>query len=132
MKRLEDNAWNPYLCGAISGLLLIFSVLIAGKYFGASTTFVRSVGLIEKMYSAERVAGMAYFQSKVPKIDWQFMFVLGVLIGAFIAAKISGTFQWQAIPTMWHQRFGPSLKRRGIAAFIGGVIIMFGARLAGG
>ena len=132
MKKLDDNAWNPYVCGAISGLLLVLSVLLAGKYFGASTTFVRSVGLIEKTFSAERVAKMAYFQSKVPKIDWQFMFVVGVLIGAFIAAKISDTFQWQAIPNMWEQRFGPSLIKRGIVAFIGGVIVMFGARLAGG
>ena len=75
---------------------------------------------------------MAYFQSKVPKIDWQFMFVLGVLIGAFIAAKTSDTFQWKAIPNIWEQRFGPSLINRGIVAFIGGVIVMFGARLAGG
>lgn len=132
MKKPDDNAWNPYLCGALSGLLLIFSVLIAGKYFGASTTFVRSVGLIEKTFSAERVAKMPYFQSKVPKIDWQFMFVLGVLIGSFLAAKITDTFQWQAIPNMWDQRFGTSLKKRGIVAFIGGIIVMFGARLAGG
>jgi len=46
------KVWNPYLAGALSGVVLILSVWIAGKYFGASTTFVRSAGLIEKTFSA--------------------------------------------------------------------------------
>ena len=33
---------------------------------------------------------------------------------------------------MWASRFGPSPVKRGIFAFAGGVILMFGARLAGG
>jgi hypothetical protein len=33
---------------------------------------------------------------------------------------------------MWEKRFGPSKLKRGIVAFIGGVIAMFGARLADG
>ena len=132
MANTEDKGWNPYLAGALSGIVLILSVLIAGKYFGASTTFVRSAGLIEKIFNPERVKSMAYFQSKVPKIDWQFMFVLGVLIGAFISAKTSKSFNCMAIPPMWEKRFGSSIKNRAIIAFIGGVIVMFGARLAGG
>lgn len=49
---LKEKGWNPYLAGALSGVVLILSVWIAGKYFGASTTFVRSAGLIEKRFSA--------------------------------------------------------------------------------
>ena len=33
---------------------------------------------------------------------------------------------------MWAERFGPSPLKRGLFAFIGGIILMFGARLAGG
>ena len=128
----EDTGWNPYLAGALSGVVLILSVLIAGKYFGASTTFVRSAGLLEKIFSPDRVKGMAYFQKELPKIDWQFMFVVGVLMGAFISAKTSNSFRIQAIPSMWETRFGKDIKKRAVIAFIGGVIAMFGARLAGG
>ena len=132
MSWLTKEEWSPYLAGALSGVVLILSVLIAGKFFGASTTFARSVGMIEQLFSAERVAGLDYFIKYVPKIDWQFMFVVGVLVGSLIASKTSDTFQWQAIPDMWMMRFGFSQSKRAIVAFIGGAIAIFGARLAGG
>jgi len=132
MTRTEDKVWSPYLAGALSGVVLILSVWIAGKFFGASTTFVRSAGMIEKLVSAERVARIEYFVKESPKIDWQWMFVVGVFIGSLIASTASGTFQWKAIPDMWERRFGPSKVKRGIVAFVGGIIAMFGARLADG
>lgn len=132
MNWLKKKEWSPYLAGGLSGVVLILSVWIAEKFFGASTSFVRSAGMIEKLFGAERAAGMDYFIKNVPKIDWQWMFVIGVLIGSLIASTTSGAFRWQAVPDMWKARFGPSPTKRGIVAFIGGAIAMFGARLAGG
>jgi hypothetical protein len=129
---VKDRGWSPYLAGALTGLVMVLSVWIAGKYFGASTTFVRSAGLIEKVFSAERIAQMEYFIEEVPKIDWQWMFVVGILFGSFIAAQTSATFRWQAIPDMWQSRFGTNATKRGVIAFIGGLVAMFGARLADG
>jgi hypothetical protein len=126
------KGWNPYLAGALSGVVLVLSVWIAGKYFGASTAFVRSAGLIEKQVSSERVAKMDYFVKVVPKIDWQWMFVVGVFVGSLIASTTGKTFQWQALPNMWQSRFGPGKINRWVVAFTGGAIAMFGARLAGG
>lgn len=128
----NDKGWNPYLAGALSGLVSIFSVWIAGKYLGASTTFVRTTGMLEKLIDPSRVAKMEYFIKEVPQVDWQWMFVVGVLIGAFIAAKTGGSFQWQSVPDMWQARFGSSVVKRGVFAFVGGIIAMFGARLADG
>ncbi len=82
--RQEPSGWNPYVAGALSGLLLIFSVWFTGKYVGASTTFVRSAGYIEKLFDADRVAGMEYFKKELPKIDWQFVFVVGIFFGSLI------------------------------------------------
>ena len=132
MDEIQDKGWSPYISGALSGVVLVLSVLIAGKYFGASTTFVSMSGLIEKIFSPEHVKSLTYFQSKVPKIDWQFMFVVGVLIGAFISAISSNSFSLIAVPPMWKKRFGVNTKKRAIIAFFGGGIAMFGARLAGG
>jgi len=128
----KDRGWSPYLAGALTGLVMILSVWFAGKYFGASTTFARSAGLIEKIFNAERVAKMDYFIQETPKIDWQWMFVVGILIGSFIAAKTSASFKWQAVPAMWQSRFGSSRVKRGVVAFAGGLAAMFGARLADG
>ena len=132
MKIDNDDGWSPYLAGTLSGVVLILSVWIAGKFFGASTSFVLSAGMIEKLFGAERVADMPYFVSKVPKIEWQWMFVLGIFIGSLISAVTSASFQWQALPEMWRKRFGPSHGKRAAVAFIGAAVAMFGARLAGG
>jgi len=129
----EDKGWNPYLAGALSGLVSVLSVWIAGQFLGASTTFVRSVGLLEQIISPERVAQMEYFIKTTPKIDWQWMFVVGIFIGALIAATTSKSFRWQGLPDLWQQRFGPESKnKRAVFAFFGGAIAMYGARLADG
>ena len=60
------------------------------------------------------------------------MFVVGILIGAFIAASTSGSFRFQTVPDMWQERFGDNAIKRGAVAFVGGTIAMFGARLADG
>jgi uncharacterized protein len=129
----RDRGWNPYLAGALSGLVGVLSVWIAGQYLGASTTFVRTAGLLEKVFAPERVEQMAYFVKTVPRIDWQWMFVVGILIGAFLAAITSRSFVWKGLPDMWQERFGPNSRRlRGVFAFGGGTVAMFGARLADG
>ena len=128
----QENYWSPYVAGACAGLVLVFSVWFTGKYFGASTSFARSAGLIEKAFSAERVGRMDYFVKTVPKIDWQWMFVFGIFIGSLVASRFSGTFMLLAVPDMWQDRFGSGITGRATVAFLGGLVAMFGARLAGG
>ena len=128
----EKKGWSPYLAGALTGLLIVLSVWFTGKYVGASTTFVRSAGFIEQVFDAERVAQMPYFIKEAPKIDWQFMFVIGIFLGALVASTASKTFKLQAVPPMWERRFGPSRAKRAMIAFVGGAVAMYGARLADG
>jgi hypothetical protein len=132
MEVKSDGGWSPYVAGALSGLVLILSVWITGKFFGASTTFVRSAGMVEKLFSAERVAALEYFVKELPQIDWQWMFVIGIFLGSLISAVTSGSFRLQAVPDMWERRFGPSRAKRAVIAFIGAAVAMFGARLADG
>ncbi|RZB36113.1 MAG: uncharacterized protein SRB2_02464 [Desulfobacteraceae bacterium Eth-SRB2] len=132
MKRIDDKGWSPYLAGALAGIVMILSVWIAGKYFGASTTFVRSAGMIEKIFSAECVEKMDYFIKKVPKFEWQWMFVFGIFMGSLISSTTSRSFKCKAVPDMWEDRFGPGKMKRAGVAVIGGMVAMFGARLAGG
>jgi len=101
-----SKPWNPYLAGALAGLLLVLSVYVSGKYFGASTTYVRAAGFVESTVDAERVSTMAYFIKETPKIDWQFLFVIGIGLGSLGAALLSNTFRIQAVPDRFAQRFG--------------------------
>ena len=128
----SGKGWNPYLAGALTGLLMVFSVWLSGKFFGASTSFVRTAGMLESLVAPERVASMPYFVKTLPHLDWQWMFVLGILLGAFGSAKLFDDFRWEAVPPMWEGRFGPNQANRGVVALTGGTVAMFGARLAGG
>jgi len=128
----QNKGWSPYFAGALAGIVFVLSVWIAGKVVGASTSFVRTAGMIEKRITPERVAKLDYFVKKDPKIDWQWMFVLGILIGSLVSSTTDRTFKWKALPDMWEARFGHSRVKRGLVAFIGGMVAMFGARLAGG
>lgn len=131
MNWLKKQEWSPYVAGVIVGLLSWFAFLTV-KPLGASTTYVRMAGLIEKLFVPAHVENLPYFISKAPKIDWQWMMVFGILIGAYVSAKLSGSYQLRFIPKMWEQRFGISRAKRWTVAFLGGVILMFGARMAGG
>ena len=132
MPRHKKRPMNPYLGGALAGILSIGSVALAGKYFGASTTFVRATAFLERIFSPERIAQMPYFVKDGPKLDWQGMFLVGIFAGALLSALASGTFRLQLVPDSWKARFGSGWAKRAAVAFVGGAIAMYGARLADG
>lgn len=134
----KDGGWSPYLAGALAGLLAVLSVwatteiLGSPKYFGASTTFVRAAGIVEKGFVPEHVANNEYFRSTKVKVDWQFLFVLCIFIGALLSSRMDGSFQSEKVPPVWSDRFGSRVGVRAAGAFLGGILAIFGARLAGG
>ena len=128
----EDGSWNPYIAGVLLGVLAIVSVFATTQYLGASTTFVRAAGLIEQTIAPGHVAANEYFTSKKVAIDWQFMLVLGIFLGALISSLSDKSFSSEGVPPMWSKEFGPSKVNRALVAFAGGIVIMLGARMAGG
>jgi uncharacterized membrane protein YedE/YeeE len=134
---MNTKAWNPYFAGALTGVLLILSVLVAGKYFGASTTFARTAATVEAAAGVD-TRRIEYFTTKGGKYgadalpNWQLLFVAGIALGGLGASLASGTFKIQSVPDMWAQRFGDRPLWRNLTAFAGGAVLIFGARLAGG
>ena len=138
MEKVEAKGWSPYLAGALVGVLAILSVYLTttllGKsmYLGASTTFVRAAGFLIGEVDPIYVADNAYYVKEKVIVDWQFMMIVGILIGAFIASKMDGSFKMEAVPPEWEARFGGSIKKRAIASILGGAVMMIGARMADG
>jgi len=128
----EPRGWNPYLAGGLTGVAIVLSAVLTGNYFGASSTFVRTAGLVERVFGPEHVAGLAYFARFVPRIDWQWFFVAGIGLGAAASAVTSRSFRVRAVPDLWAARFGTGRLARALGAFAGGVVLMVGARIAGG
>lgn len=136
--KTDDGGWNPYLAGALLGILAIVSVLATTKfmgktsYLGASTTFVRAAGILEQTIAADHVASNEYYTKTKVRVDWQFMLVIGIVLGAFISSIMDKSFRLEAVPPIWKERFGTSIGKRAIGAIAGGIIAMIGARLADG
>ena len=136
--KTEDNGWSPYLAGALVGLLAIISVwattVMMGKtnYLGASTTFVRAAGLLERAMAPERVAANEYFTTSKVKVDWQFMLVGGIFLGALVSSVTDRSFKLESVPPVWAKRFGNSPVKRAVGAVLGGMVAMVGARMADG
>lgn len=116
--KMDDGGWSPYLAGALVGVLAVVSVYATtqwmGKtnYLGASTTFVRAAGLLERAFIPDRVGANEYFTKEKVRVDWQFMLVLGIFFGALIASKTDRSFKLESVPPTWQERFGPSIGRR--------------------
>lgn len=60
------------------------------------------------------------------------LFLIGTFLGSLLSVLVSRTFRLEQVPVTRAQQFGGSTTKRLVAAFVGGVIIMFGARMAGG
>jgi hypothetical protein len=129
---LRLRSWSPYVVGALIGVLSWFTFATADKALGVSTTFVRAAGLAEQAIVPTHVQENAYFMSKGVKVDWQMMLVIGIVAGTFLSAWLSKGLRIERVPELWKARFGESVWLRYAMAFLGGVILIFGARLAGG
>jgi len=136
--RTKDGAWNPYFAGALTGVLAIAAALIthlllgSSKYIGASTTYARASGFILRVFAPDYVASNAYYNKLGLVIDWEFMIVIGIIVGAFISSVAGKDFKVEFLPPLWKERFGPSAAKRAIAAFFGAVLALIGTRLADG
>ena len=127
--------WSPYVVGVGIGVLSWITFGLMGKALGASTTFVRAAGAIEGVVAPEHVQNNAYFAKYLvgkPAFEWQFALVIALAIGAFVAGWLGRSRQKRSVPEVWEARFGPGKAKRFAFAFLGGAVMLFGARLAGG
>jgi len=132
MDFLTEVQWSPYVVGIAIGILSWFTWLISNKPIGCSTSFSRTAGMIEKLFRGKKVENKLYYQEVKPEIDWQWMLVLGIVIGALFSSLLSGDFRFQMIPAVWENTFGDNVVLRLTVAMVGGVLLGFGSRWAGG
>ncbi|MCF8037998.1 MAG: YeeE/YedE family protein [Desulfohalobiaceae bacterium] len=129
---LTRQRWSPYTTGICIGILSWIAFLLLGKGLGASSSFAATSGMIEKALFGKKAEEKAYYQKIPPVISSGWMLVAGILAGSFLSAKLSGDFQLTFLPALWQELFGSNVLARIISAFIGGMILMIGARWAGG
>ena len=130
---LRRERWNPYAVGAAIGVLSWLVFALVDKPLGVTTSLTGLAGACAVPFiGADTVATNAYFQSHVFKWDYGMLFLGGIALGGFLSAIRSKSFRAETVPAVWRERFGPSVPKRLFGAFVGGLLAMFGARLADG
>lgn len=125
----KKDRWSPYAAGALIGLIAVCSLWLFHKTIGTSTTFVKLAAFFLNLINPEHVQNMAYYQEYLKNkawFDWQCMLVIGIFFGAALSRRLS---RKKDAPSPQNPQ--PSSKRH-LQAFVGGMIVIFGARLAGG
>jgi uncharacterized protein len=125
--------WTPYWTGAGIGILSWVVFAVADDPLGITTALSAIAGFAAMPFTgAEAVWHNSYWAQNVPGLSYGSLFLVGVMLGAFAASLSARQFRIEAVPATWRRRFGGSVTRRFIAAFLGGAVEMYGARLAGG
>ena len=124
---------RSYLVGAGIGVLswVVFAVVNAPIGITTALSEVSGAAAVP-LIGAEAVAANPYWAKTVPAWDYGTLFLVGTFLGALISSISEKTFKWELVPATWEERFGGRIAPRFLAAFLGGVLAMFGARLAGG
>lgn len=129
----ERPFWNPYVGGAVLGLVLLGSFLVMGNGLGASGATTRlSVGAAY-VVAPEATASNPYFGQYVGPgknvlDDWLVFEVLGVLLGGIVGAYTAGRLRRGV-------QMGPNMKSRALRlglAVLGGILMGVAARFARG
>lgn len=125
--------WNPYLVGLGLGVLSWVAFAVVNQPLGISTALSAASSVCAlPLLGADGVAANPYWAKTPFKWDGAMLFLVGTLLGSALSVAISRTFRVETVPSTWERQFGPSPWKRGAAAFGGGIILMYGARMAGG
>ncbi len=124
--------WPPVPAGILIGLSMLLAWLVSGRGVGASGGMTRFVAWVQHGLWPEATAQSAYFGNYFadgahPLYDYIVFMLVGMLIGAFIAAWRAGKFRLEVLR-------GPraSVGYRLSLALVGGALAGFAARLARG
>ena len=126
-------AWSPYVTGALIGVLTWLTFYFSQQPVGASSFYAIIAGFIGKALAPKHTEKLAYFQENPPAVTWEFTFVLAIIFGSFLATILGGEFSLRGLPQLWIDHYGVN-SGLGYAAvsLCGGLLVAFGARLAGG
>jgi hypothetical protein len=131
--------------GLLLGLVFFAAVLLV-KPIGVSTQFVILDGIVANAVNPDLitqtddglVSSNAYLNkyagNVVNPMNYGFVFVLAMALGGFLSVMARGGLDKaeRSVPALWRANFGDSPALRYTVAFVGGAVVLYGARLAGG
>lgn len=124
--------WNPYIAGALLGLLIAATYFLLGRGVGASSALSRLGvflwGFISPEYVLNNPAWGRYVKGgHSPLLNFMIFEVIGVIIGGYISGRQGNRIKLEVIK-------GPGISNsaRLASALFGGIFMGLGARIARG
>jgi uncharacterized protein len=132
MNGTERPYMNPYVAGALLGTLLFLSFFITGGGLGASAGLNRVQVAVLDIFAPGHVDRVGYMAemgggTRNPLNSSTVFMLLGTILGGTLSGWLNGRLKLEI-------RKGPHItdSTRLVLAFIGGFIMVYGARLARG
>ncbi len=122
----KDNKWILTGVGLAVLNSIVFLSAVTNRPIGASTSYPYVADVL--MHATNN----SYFTKIQTPGRWEVIFLLGAMVFAFFAAIAKGEFKLRLIYSNWEKSKGRSSMKRIIWAFVGGFVLIFGARMAGG
>lgn len=120
---------SPYVGGIIIGCLQSVSLLTVGKMLGLSSSYAALVARIFNFLGES--FSFPYIAKYLNEIGtWQLSIALGIVGGSYLSFKIRKS-HFQEIDPFWNV-LGFKKKSVYLNSFLGGIFLVFGARLVGG
>jgi len=124
----ETLLWLPWIAGTAIGAYMLLQYWLTNTPLGCSSVFGN--------VCARTGSNLSYFQGEnfAQKTDWRIWFALGTPIGGLIAA-LTSPGPWLAslsMGSLYDQMLPANTLLKALWLFVGGLLIGFGARAAGG
>lgn len=123
----EVLVWSGWMGGLAIGLFALALLLISGKHLGVSTSYGNFCGFFSR-------ASFFHKGEYESLNNWRLWFVIGLPLGGLLAAVTSpgGPVASFSLGPMYDAVLPQALWAKGLVLLTGGVMIGYGARMAGG
>jgi len=127
IEKKKNIKWFYSGIGVAIVTCFIFASSITDRVLGASSFYP---------YAADVLTGTTnndYFMKVAEKSgNWEMKFLLGAFLSGVVISLIRKEFALKMVHENWIRFKGPSVSKRMVWSFIGGFLLLFGARIAGG
>lgn len=132
-RALTRRTWPPQVVGPALGALNVTSMATSGHPLGVTSAFEDAAALLARRVAPDALRINEYLQARegVPRPGWEWALLAGLALGSWASARAAGVTP-PSVPERWAERFGERPGPRYLASFLGGALLMFGARAARG
>lgn len=130
----RKELWSPYVAGILLGIVGVLAVWLSDSLLGASGAFENMAGMIGKVLAPQAFNNMYFNFIMPPGFNWALVLFFGTILGGTIGALSSRTWKLRVNTDdkQWKAIFGPKTWKRWLIAFLGAIVLEYGAGIAGG